>query len=233
MTASPDTVVILGASDGIGRALGEALSDAYAVTGMARRTIEGALPFKYVAGVDVLDVASLKAAARDIDRTRLWGLIVMAGTASMNHFSAVPEATRRRVMDLNFHGVANAIEVFGKQMMRNKAGRIITFSTVAVQLLLDGEAAYVASKAAVEAYTKVIAKELADWNITANVIAPGPVDTALIGGLTPEMKEALTKRMTTKRLTDRADVIAAVRFLLSREAGQVTGQTITLSLATR
>ncbi|MGD9967844.1 MAG: SDR family NAD(P)-dependent oxidoreductase [Hyphomonadaceae bacterium] len=232
MTTARDIVVIVGASEGIGRALGEALSDSYDIVGMARRTPETPPGFKYLAGVDALDLAALKAAAQQIDRTRLWGLIVTAGAASMNHFAAVPEATRRRTMDLNFHGAANAIEVFGKQLMRNKGGRILTFSTVAVPLLLEGEAAYVAAKAAVEAYTKVIAKELAEWNITANVIGPGPVDTALIGGLSPEMKQALTERMTTRRLTEREDVIATARFLLSREARQVTGQTITLSLAT-
>lgn len=230
---SKDIVVILGASDGLGRALGEALSDTYEVIGMARRELESPAPFTYVSGVDVLNVDSLKAAVRGIDKARLWGLVVTAGTASMNHFSAVPEATRRRVMDLNFHGVANAIDVFGKQMMRNKRGRIVTFSTIAVPMLLDGEAVYVASKAAVDAYTKVVAKELADWNITANVIGPGPVETALIAGLSPEMKKALVERMTTKKLTEPADVIAAARYLLSKEAQQVTGQTITLSLATR
>jgi 3-oxoacyl-[acyl-carrier protein] reductase len=135
-------------------------------------------------------------------------------------------------MDLNFHGVANAIDVFGKQMMRNRRGRIVTLSTIAVPMLLEGEAVYVASKAAVEAYTKVVAKELADWNITANVIGPGPVETALIAGLSPDMKTALVARMTTKKLTEPADVIAAARYLLSKEAQQVTGQTITLSLAT-
>jgi 3-oxoacyl-[acyl-carrier protein] reductase len=200
---------------------------------MARRELEMPPPFSYVSGVDVLNVDSLKAAVRGIDKARLWGLVVTAGTASMNHFSAVPEATRRRVMDLNFHGVANAIDVFGKQMMRNNRGRIVTFSTIAVPMLLDGEAVYVASKAAVDAYTKVVAKELADWNITANVIGPGPVETALIAGLSPEMKNALVDRMTTKKLTAPSDVIAAARFLLSEEAQQVTGQTITLSLATR
>jgi 3-oxoacyl-[acyl-carrier protein] reductase len=232
MSAVKDIVVVLGASDGLGRALGEALMDTYEVVGMARRQLDVAPPFQYVSGVDVLDLDSLKAAARSLDRARLWGLVVTAGTASMNHFSAVPEATRRRVMDLNFHGVANAIEAFGKQMMRNRRGRIVTFSTIAVPLLLDGEAVYVASKAAVDAYTKVIAKELADWNITANVVGPGPVETALIAGLSPEMKAALVARMTTKKLTTPEDVIAATRFLLSKEAQQVTGQTITLSLAT-
>ncbi len=230
---SKPIVVILGASDGLGRALGEALADTYEVIGMARRELEMPPPFSYVSGVDVLNVDSLKAAVRGIDKARLWGLVVTAGTASMNHFSAVPEATRRRVMDLNFHGVANAIDVFGKQMMRNNRGRIVTFSTIAVPMLLDGEAVYVASKAAVDAYTKVVAKELADWNITANVIGPGPVETALIAGLSPEMKNALVDRMTTKKLTAPSDVIAAARFLLSEEAQQVTGQTITLSLATR
>lgn len=228
-----EIVVVLGASDGLGRALCEALSDTYDVIGMARREIDGPLSFTYRSGVDVLDVDGLKAAAREIDRSRLWGVIVTAGTASMNHFSAVPEATRRRVMDLNFHGVANAIDVFGKLMMRNKRGRIVTFSTVAVPLLLEGEAVYVASKAAVDAYTKVIAKELADWNVTANVIGPGPVETALIAGLSPEMKASLVARMTSKALTESSDVIAATRFLLSKDAQKVTGQTITLTLATR
>jgi len=233
MSVARDVVVVLGASAGIGRALCEALNDSYDMIGMARRPLDPAPSFTYLPNVDALDLASLKAAARTIERGRLLGLIVTAGAASMNHISAVPEATRRRVMDINFHGMANAIDVFGKLMMRNRRGRIITFSTVAAPMLLDGEAAYVAAKAAVEAYTKVAAKELADWNIAANVIAPGPVDTALIAGLSPEMKAALVQRMTTKRMTELGDVIGAARYLLSPEAANVTGQTITLGLATR
>jgi 3-oxoacyl-[acyl-carrier protein] reductase len=93
-------------------------------------------------------------------------LINNAGAASMNHFLMTPLSTAEELMKLNYLGAFHCSRGFINLLKKSKHPRIINFSTVAVPLKLAGELAYVASKSAVEALTKVLAKELAQFNIT-------------------------------------------------------------------
>ena len=224
-------VVISGASRGIGHELARRLSDEYDVVGFARDKADCVQGFTLLDGIDVTDKAALRDFARSLDRERLWGVVACAGIASMNHFLSMPERTRRRLMDVNFHGVANFVEVFSGMLIKQRAGRIVALSTIAVPLHLEGEAAYVASKSAVEGYVRVVAEELAAWGVTANLIRPGPTDTELLAGLAPAQIDAILARQTIKRMTTFDDLETVCRFFLSAGAGLVTGQTLTLGMA--
>jgi 3-oxoacyl-[acyl-carrier protein] reductase len=133
-----------------------------------------------------------------------------------------------KLLDTNVVGTFLFCREAAKLMKKNRYGRIVNFTTVAVPLKLEGEAAYVASKAAVESLTQVLAGEFADLGITVNAIGPTPVDTDLIRAV-PEKKIAdLVSRQAIPRQGTYADVANVVDFYLKPESDFVTGQTLYL-----
>ena len=123
------------------------------------------------------------------------------------------------------------MEIFVKPMIKNKVGRIVGISTIAVPLMLEGEAAYAASKAALETYIKVISNEMSGWNITANSVRPSATDTFLLAGLDEAQVQSVTERQTLKRKLEKNEIISLVKYLLAPEASAVTGQAISLGLS--
>ena len=146
----------------------------------------------------------------------------------MNHSLLTPASTVEKVMQTNLLGTFLAAREAAKLMRRDRYGRIVNFSTVAVPLNLEGEAAYVASKAAVEALTRVLAREFAEFGVTVNTIGPVPIKTDLIAGVPVDKIEALIARQPIKRYGELADVINVVDFYLREESNFVTGQCVYL-----
>ena len=109
-----------------------------------------------------------------------------------------------------------------------KTGRIVNFSTVAVPLRLDGEAAYAASKAAIESLTQVLARALLLLGITVNAVGPGPIRTNLTRAVPEAKLAALVERQAVKRLCEFADVENVIDFFQRPESAQVTGQIVYL-----
>jgi 3-oxoacyl-[acyl-carrier protein] reductase len=116
---------------------------------------------------------------------KLDALINNAGVASMNHAMLTPISTLKEILDINVVGTFLFAREGAKLMQRGKMGRIINFSSVAVPLKLQGEAAYAASKAAVNTLTQILAREFSDSAITVNAIGPTPVETDLISKVSP------------------------------------------------
>lgn len=155
-------------------------------------------------------------------------LINNAGAASMNHFLLTPYETARKLMDTNFLGTFLTCREVAKFMMKQKSGRIINYSTVAVPLNLEGELVYSSSKAAVEQLTKVLAAEIGVTGVTVNAIGPTPIATDLIKNV-PEIKiNELIAKQSIKRLGKFEDVLNVIKFLISDESSFITGQTIYL-----
>jgi 3-oxoacyl-[acyl-carrier protein] reductase len=111
-------------------------------------------------------------------------------------------------------------------MMRARKGRIINFSTIAVPLALAGESVYVASKAGVEGFSRTFAREVADFNITVNCIAPGPIDTDLIAKVPAASIDKIVSRQVVRRKGTPDDIWNIVSFLLGAQADMVSGQVI-------
>ena len=122
-----------------------------------------------------------------------------------------------------------ACSVFLPALIRNSGARVINFSSIAVGLGLEGEAVYVASKAAVEAFTRVLAKEVGRYNITVNVVSPNPIDTALLEGIDDSKVERIIQNeQAVKRKGTFEDVLNIIRFYLDERSSLVTGQNLVL-----
>lgn len=154
-------------------------------------------------------------------------LINNAGIASLNHSLLTPGSTVKRVFETNFYGSFFFAKECAK-VMKNTGGRIINFSTVAVPLNLEGEMIYASSKGAVEKMTKILARELADFNITVNAIGPTPIYTDLIKVVPKDKIERLLNQQAIHRLGELEDVENVIDFFISPKSDFITGQIIYL-----
>lgn len=159
---------------------------------------------------------------------RLDVLINNAGMASLNHSLLTPVSTVKKLFDTNFLGTFINSRQAVKLMQKNKFGRIINFSTVAVPLNLEGEAIYASSKSAVEQFTKVFAKEISSMGITINLVGPTPIQTDLIKAVPKSKIDELLNQQSIKRLGKFEDVINVINFFIQKESNFITGQTIYL-----
>jgi 3-oxoacyl-[acyl-carrier protein] reductase len=209
------TALITGTSQGLGRALAERLlADGWIVHGFARGAQTLAHERFTAHVVDITDEAVVRTAVASIAESgRIDLLVNNAGAASMNAFLLTPGSVAENLMRVNYLGSFHCLQAVGKVMVRQRAGRIVNVTTVAVPLSLEGEAAYVASKAAVEALTKVAAKELAASGIIVSAVGFGPIDTQLTRAVP---KAALAKINDAIGRPEGTTMAQAVDFILGR-----------------
>jgi 3-oxoacyl-[acyl-carrier protein] reductase len=218
------TALITGTSQGLGLALAERLlADGWTVHGFARGAQTLVHERFRAHAVDVTDEGAVRAAVSNVAAAgRIDLLVNNAGAASMNALLLTPGSVAEQLMRVNYLGTFHCLQAVGKVMVRQRAGRIINLTTVAVPLSLEGEAAYVASKAAVEALTKVAAKELASSGVVVTAVGFGPVDTKLTRAVP---KAALAKINAAIGRPEGTTMAQAVDFILAHmrtaEGGQV------------
>lgn len=182
-------------------------------------------------GVDVTDDSGVHSA---IDRfegelPQVVGLANIAGVSSPTGYFDLSVAEWNRVTDVNVNGVHNVTRRVAEIMVRNRVGRIVTMSSVSAQRGggTFSRTPYSVSKAALIGLTRSLARELGKFDVTVNAIAPGPIDTDIMGGpLTTERKATLVADLLVTRVGTTDDIASATRFLLSEEAGYITGQTL-------
>jgi 3-oxoacyl-[acyl-carrier protein] reductase len=229
--ADSRVLLISGARKGIGRALSEhflALGDR--VVGLSREESDLSAPEYRHFRADVCAEDQVKAVLAEVRRS-LGGLDVLinsAGIAAMNHALLTPMKTVEKILATNVAGTFLLCREGAKLMQRRRSGRIVNFGSVAMPLRLEGEAIYAASKAAVVTLTHVLARELADYGITVNAVAPTPVRTDLIRNVPAEKLEQLVARQAIRRFGEFRDVVNVVDFFLKPESDFVTGQVIYL-----
>jgi 3-oxoacyl-[acyl-carrier protein] reductase len=225
------TIVITGTRKGIGKEMAKHyLAEGWQVVGCSRG--EGSIKHAHYQhfALDVSDEDAVIAMARTIKAShgQVDALLNNAGIASMNHALLTPASTVNRILQTNVVGTFLFCREMAKLMRRTRNGRIINFTTVAHPLNLEGEAIYAASKAAVESLTRILARELAELNITVNAIGPTPIATDLIRGVPRAKMDALLARQAVRRMGEVRDVINAVDFYLREESDFITGQVLYL-----
>ncbi|HEX5069205.1 MAG TPA: SDR family oxidoreductase [Vicinamibacterales bacterium] len=232
MTESPSPVAIVtGARKGIGRFLAERLlSQGYTVVAASRHPCEWAADGLVDLPSDVTNEQAVRALVKEVvARTgRVDVLLNNAGAASMNHALLTPLDTFNRLVQTNLIGTWLMSREVIKVMQRRKFGRIVNVSSIAVPFRLEGQAAYVASKAAVEALSQVMAREVAELGITVNVIGATPVATDMTRGIPAETMDRLVARLPIRRLGTLEDVAGVLDFFLAPGNGAVTGQIVYL-----
>lgn len=229
--AAVPVALVTGARKGIGRYLAEhLLARGYQVEGCSRGPADWEAEGYRHHELDVADEGAVKALFADIQRRqgRLDVLVNNAGVASMNHVLLTPDATAARLLGTNFHGTFLMCREAAKVMRRRKYGRIVNVSTIAVPMQLEGESLYAASKGAVETFTRVFAREVADFGITCNIVGPTPIETDLIRNVPKDKIDGILQRLAIKRLGRFEDVANVIDFFVRPESDYVTGQVIYL-----
>ncbi len=224
--------LVTGTSRGIGRHLAERfLERGWHVVGCSRG--EATIPSSGRYTHFQLDVTDEPAVLRMFKEVRgrfghLDHLVNNAGVASMNHFLLTPTRTVQQLLGTNLVAPIVLSREAVKLMRGRKAGRIVSFTTVAVPLRLAGELAYAASKAALETATRIMAKEVADLGITVNAVGPTPVETDLIRAVPADKIAKILDQQAIRRLGTVDDVLNVVDFFLRPESAFITGQIVYL-----
>jgi len=183
-----------------------------------------------------LDVTDLEAAGAAIAAVGAPDILVNnAGTDEFGFFVYVSQEQWRRVLDINLGGVMNCTHAALPGMQERGYGRIVNISSEAGRVGSKGSAAYSAAKAGVIGFTKAIARESARYGVTANAIAPGPIETPLLmgakefGEIGERVIETMKNATQMGRLGQPEEVAAAAAFLASDDATYVTGETLGVS----
>jgi 3-oxoacyl-[acyl-carrier protein] reductase len=219
-------IVVTGASKGLGRAICDRLIlKNLPVFGIARNVDN--LPFESMS-CDVSSYEEVKAVVRKLkkDSIKVSGLVNVAGIASMNLALTTPPKVSQNIIHTNLLGTIYCCQLFAPLMLRNKAGSIINFSTIAVATGLKGESIYGASKAGVEGFSRSFAREMSDFNINVNCIAPGPIDTNLLKGITSAQIEKIIAQQVIPKKFTRDDVSDLVEILLDERSRSLSGQVL-------
>ena len=180
--------------------------------------------------LDINDEQGVKELFTDIRKKygRLDCLINNAGIASMNHSLLTTMETTHKILNTNIAATFMFSREAAKIMSKNKWGRIVNFTTVAVPLGLEGEAIYASSKAAVNTLTKVLAKEFSSFGITVNAVGPTPVKTNLIKSISKNKLDDLINKQAIRRYGEIDDIINVLDFFLKPNSSFITGQIIYL-----
>ncbi|MHB1156482.1 MAG: 3-oxoacyl-[acyl-carrier-protein] reductase [Phycisphaerales bacterium] len=242
-TTEKRVAVVTGASRGIGRAIALALAAQgrhvvlvardQAKLEAVKQQIESA-PGSAGGGTaavktcDIGDGAALTAMIEAVAEEfgRLDILVNNAGITRDTLILRMSDEQFDEVIRVNLRSAFIACRAAAKPMMRGKWGRIINISSVSGLVGNAGQCNYAASKAGLLGLTKSIAKELAGKNITANVVAPGFIETDMTEGLPEAIKEGAKTFTPLKRMGTAAEVASAVAYLASEEASYVTGQVL-------
>ncbi|NQD38905.1 3-oxoacyl-ACP reductase FabG [Permianibacter sp. IMCC34836] len=231
--------LVTGASRGIGKAIalqlgkqgatvvGTATSDAGADS-ISRYFAEHGVKGKGLM-VNVADAASVEALMTAIEKE--FGkapdvLVNNAGITRDNLLMRMKDDEWDSIINTNLSSIYRLSKACLRSMMKARWGRIITIGSVVGTMGNAGQSNYAAAKAGVIGFSKALAREVGSRGITANVVAPGFIETDMTHALSEEQKEKLSTQIPLAKLGQAEDIAAAVGFLASEAAGYITGETL-------
>lgn len=182
-------------------------------------------------GADVSDENAVRAAIDELERElpQIVGLANVAGVSSPVPYLELDPAEWKRVIDVNLNGVHFVSRRVAETLAANRVGRIVSISSVSAQRGggTFSRTPYSVAKAGVIGLTRSLARELGPYDVTVNAIAPGPIDTDIMGGtLSDERKAELVGDLVVNRVGTVEDVASAVAFLLDEASGFISGHTL-------
>ncbi|MSQ36737.1 MAG: 3-oxoacyl-[acyl-carrier-protein] reductase [Chloroflexi bacterium] len=240
MSLAGKTVLITGASRGIGRATAVRLArdgarvavnykGNVAAAEETKRLVEAAGTSALLVQGDVsldVDVERVVNEALAFGEGRLELLVNNAGTTRDGLLLRMNLADWDTVLDLNLRGAFLVTKAVLRPMMKQRGGRIVNVSSVAGVVGNPGQANYAAAKGGLIAFTKTVAREMASRQITCNAVAPGLIPTDLTNDLPQEVRDGMLKQVPLGRLGTVEDVANAIAFLVSDDAAYITGQVL-------
>jgi 2-hydroxycyclohexanecarboxyl-CoA dehydrogenase len=234
-------VVVTGAGRGMGQAIAERLAAEgarVAVTDVDRESalataaaLNGAAGFR----LDITDAGEVSARIAEIAATLgpIDALVNNAGWDRLAPFLETDEDLWDRIIDINLRGPIRITKAVLPQMVERQSGRIVNISSDAGRVGSTGEAVYSACKAGIIGFGKTVAREMARHGITVNAICPGPTATPLLESMVGEgndkLIDSLKRAIPLRRLGLPEDIAGAVAFVVSDDAGFITGQTLSVS----
>jgi 3-oxoacyl-[acyl-carrier protein] reductase len=219
-------IIISGASRGIGRYLYDNLSKNYNVIGFSKEPTNQNKIYK----CDVRNFENVEKTFSKIKNevNQVFSLINCAGILSTGLLISKNYKNINEMIDVNLKGTIFCSKQVLKMMIKNGSGRIINFSSIASFQALEGDSVYSSTKAAINIFTKSLAKEVAKKNITVNAIAPGFVSTDMTSNMTLNQKNELINSQVTKKEVPLNEILNVINFLLSNESRFITGEVITI-----
>ena len=226
-------IFISGASRGIGKSMAEHFAKSnFNVVGTSRNNfkfendLENLFPIK-------LDVTSRNDVKNCFDELKSKNLlpdilINNAGITADQLFLRMSDDDWDNVINTNLTGTFNLTKIFLKNMIKNKFGRIINISSISGLMGNPGQVNYSSSKAALNGFTKSLAKEVGSRNITVNCVAPGFIDTDMTSYIGQNERNEILKKIPLNKFGSPEDISKLVMFLMSDEASYITGQTISI-----
>ncbi|MGH9037629.1 MAG: SDR family NAD(P)-dependent oxidoreductase [Acidimicrobiia bacterium] len=223
---------VTGGASGIGAAVAARLAAGGAEVVIGDLDLEAAQRHAKAIGaravaLDVTDPASARAAIA------LAGIDILVNCAGIHDpgvwFTDVTPERWRQLLAVNLEGVFACTQAALPEMQRAGYGRIVNIASEAGRSGAKTNAVYAATKGGVIAFTQSIARENARYRITANAVAPGPIETPMLREMDPRAIEILTAGTQLRRLGTPEEVAAAVAFLASPEASYITGETLGVS----
>jgi 3-oxoacyl-[acyl-carrier protein] reductase len=222
------SVLVTGGNRGIGLAIARAFAkqgDRVAVTHRGTSVPEGLAPELLPVRCDVTDGAAVDAAFAEVEGIQgpIEVLISNAGITDDTLLLRMTEEQFARVLDTNLTGAYRVAKRATKSMLRARRGRMVFISSVVALSGGAGQVNYAASKAGLVGIARSIARELGSRSITANVVAPGYVDTDMTAELSQARREEILASIPLRRQANPEEIAAAVTFLASDAAGYITG----------